>query len=59
MRLRHRVSYCCCRRCRYFTAAVLRRRGGAAAPVSEDDVLRAIDRLRVLGGGWSVHQIAG
>ena len=39
--------------------AVTRRRGSAAAPVSEDDILRAIDRLKVLGGGWTVHQIAG
>ena len=39
--------------------AVLRRRGSAATPVSEDDVLRAIERLRSLGGGWSVHHIGG
>ena len=38
-------------------AMVLKRRGTVAAPVSEDDVLRAIDRLKVLGGGWSVHSI--
>jgi ESCRT-II complex subunit VPS22 len=35
---------------RHLMQAVLKRRGGAAAPVSEDDVLRAIERLRVLGG---------
>ena len=38
---------------------VLARRGGAAQPVSEDDVLRAIDRLAVLGGGWRVMRVAG
>lgn len=38
-------------------AMVLKRRGKVAAPVSEDDVFRAIDRLKVLGGGWSVHSI--
>ena len=31
--------------------AVIKRRGAAAAKVSEDDVLRAIEKLRVLGGG--------
>ena len=38
---------------------VLARRGGAAQPVSEDDVLRAIDRLAVLGGGWRGMRVAG
>ena len=38
---------------------VLARRGGAAQPVSEDDVLRAIDRLAVLGGGWRVMKRRG
>jgi hypothetical protein len=41
----------------HLMAAVLKRRGGTAAPVSEDDVLRAIEKLGVLGGGWSVHQV--
>ena len=39
--------------------AVRRRRGAAAAPVSEDDVLRAITQLRVLGGGWAVLTVGG
>ena len=38
---------------------VLARRGGAAQPVSEDDVLRALDRLAVLGGGGRVMRVAG
>ena len=31
-----------------------RRRGSRADPVTEDDVLRAIDRLKVLGGGFDI-----
>jgi ESCRT-II complex subunit VPS22 len=38
-------------------AAVLHRRGRVAQPISEDDVKRAIERLGVLGGGWSVNTI--
>jgi hypothetical protein len=40
-------------------AAVSRRRGSAAAPVSEDDLLRAIAQLRVLGGGWDLLTVGG
>ncbi|PNW70123.1 hypothetical protein CHLRE_17g706650v5 [Chlamydomonas reinhardtii] len=39
--------------------AVSRRRGGAAEPVSEDDVVRAIKKLRVLGGGFDLVTIGG
>ena len=39
--------------------AVIKRRGAAAAKVSEDDVLRAIEKLRVLGGGWSALNVGG
>jgi ESCRT-II complex subunit VPS22 len=39
--------------------AVIKRRGAAAAKVSEDDVLRAIEKLRVLGGGWSALRVGG
>jgi hypothetical protein len=34
--------------------ALQRRRGSRADPVTEDDVLRAIDRLKVLGGGFDI-----
>ena len=41
-------------------AMVLKRRGTVAAPVSEDDVLRAIDRLKVLGGlVRALHRVPG
>jgi hypothetical protein len=40
-------------------AAVRRRRGAAAARVSEDDVLRALQQLRSLGGGWAVVTVGG
>jgi len=39
--------------------AVRVRRGAAAARVSEDDVLRAVQQLRQLGGGWDVLTVAG
>ena len=38
-------------------AAVLKRRGARADPVSEDDVLRALRKLRALGGGIGVTAI--
>jgi ESCRT-II complex subunit VPS22 len=44
---------------RLLRAAVLRRRGAAADPVSEDDVLRAIESLKCLGGGWAVLTAGG
>ncbi len=31
-----------------------RRRGSRADPITEDDVLRAMDKLKVLGGGFDV-----
>ncbi len=34
-----------------------RRRGSKADPVTEDDVLRAIDKLQVLGGGFGVVRV--
>ena len=37
-------------------SAVRRRRGSAAEAVSEDDILRAVQQLRALGGGWDVLQ---
>ena len=33
------------------------RRGSKADPVTEDDVLRAIDKLQVLGGGFGVVRV--
>jgi ESCRT-II complex subunit VPS22 len=38
---------------------VQHRRGNAAQPISEDDLLRAIERLACLGGGWRVLTIGG
>lgn len=38
---------------------VLARRGRAAQPISEDDLLRAIERLQCLGGGWKVLTVGG
>lgn len=38
---------------------VQRRRGAAAAPISDDDLLRAIDSLKCLGGGWAVLDVGG
>lgn len=38
-------------------AAVLKRRGARAEPVSEDDVLRALKKLKALGGGIDVSSI--
>lgn len=35
-------------------AAVVRRRGRTADPVSDEDILRSIDSLKCLGGGWAV-----
>jgi ESCRT-II complex subunit VPS22 len=37
--------------------SVLRRRGNIALPISEDDVLRAIEKLECLGGGWKVLRV--
>lgn len=34
-----------------------RRRGSRADPVSEDDILRAIAKLGVLGGGFAVVKV--
>lgn len=34
--------------------AVRRRRGSQAGAVNEDDLMRAIDTLKTLGGGWAV-----
>ncbi|KAG2491363.1 hypothetical protein HYH03_010362 [Edaphochlamys debaryana] len=39
--------------------AVARRRGTSAEPVSQDDVVRAIKKLRVLGGGFELLSIGG
>ncbi|KAK9808648.1 hypothetical protein WJX72_001228 [[Myrmecia] bisecta] len=36
---------------------VQRRRGSLAEPVSEDDIIRAIDKLKKLGGGYAVFQV--
>lgn len=41
------------------TAAVARRRGSAADPVSEDDVARALKKLRALGPGVDVVELGG
>ncbi|GLC33277.1 hypothetical protein PLESTB_000351600 [Pleodorina starrii] len=38
---------------------VSKRRGSQAEPVSEDDVVRAIRKLRVLGGGFDLVTIGG
>lgn len=38
-------------------AAVMRRRGSRSDPVSEDDIIRAIKKLKVLGGGIDVVSI--
>jgi len=35
-------------------AAVVKRRGQRADPISEDDILRAVKKLKVLGGGLDV-----
>ena len=34
-----------------------RRRGSKADPITEDDVIRAIDKLQVLGGGFSIMKV--
>ena len=39
--------------------AVIKRRGAAVVKVSEDDVLRAIEKLLVLGGGCSALNVGG
>ncbi|GFR48530.1 hypothetical protein Agub_g10425 [Astrephomene gubernaculifera] len=39
--------------------AVNRRRGAAGEPASEDDVVRAIKKLAVLGGGWDLLVLGG
>jgi len=44
---------------RRLMSLVLARRGRAAQPVSEDDLLRAIERLQCLGGGWKVLTVGG
>ena len=44
---------------RRLMSSVLARRGAAAQPVSEDDLLRAIERLQCLGGGWKVRTGGG
>ena len=44
---------------RRLMSSVLARRGAAAQPVSEDDLLRAIERLQCLGGGWKVLTVGG
>lgn len=36
---------------------VQRRRGSRAEPVSEDDLLRAIGKLKILGGGWAITKV--
>ena len=36
---------------------VQRRRGSKAEPITEDDVIRAIDKLKVLGGGFSIMKV--
>lgn len=36
-----------------------KRRGSAADPISEDDLLRAIEKLQSLGGGYGVVRIGG
>ncbi|CAK0737029.1 hypothetical protein CVIRNUC_000843 [Coccomyxa viridis] len=36
---------------------VNRRRGSKAEPITEDDVIRAIDKLKVLGGGFSIMKV--
>lgn len=41
------------------TRAVARRRGSAADPVSEDDVARALKKLRALGPGVDVVELGG
>lgn len=38
---------------------VTRRRGSQADPISEDDIVRAIDKLSVLGGGLGIVRING
>ena len=44
---------------RRLMSLVLARRGQAAQPISEDDLLRAIERLQCLGGGWKVLTVGG
>lgn len=36
---------------------VQRRRGSLADPISEDDILRAIGKLKALGSGFAVERI--
>jgi len=38
-------------------ACAQRRRGSRADPVSEDDILRAIAKLGVLGGGFAIVRV--
>ena len=40
-----------------FFAVVQRRRGSRSEPISEDDLVRAISKLKVLGGGWAVTKV--
>ena len=39
-------------------APLQRRRGSRADPITEDDVIRAIDKLQVLGGGFSIMKVS-
>ena len=39
-------------------AVTQRRRGSQADPISEDDLLRAIGKLKILGGGWSLTKVS-
>ena len=39
-------------------APLQRRRGSKADPITEDDVIRAIDKLQVLGGGFSIMKVS-
>mmetsp|Transcript_12357 Transcript_12357/g.34703 ORF Transcript_12357/g.34703 Transcript_12357/m.34703 type:complete len:245 (+) Transcript_12357:396-1130(+) len=36
---------------------VRRRRGSASAEITEDDVMRAVDKLKVLGSGFTISQV--
>ena len=40
------------------TGVLQRRRGSRADPVTEDDVLRAMAKLKVLGGGFDVVTVS-
>lgn len=36
---------------------VQRRRGSVAEPISSDDVVRAVEKLKVLGGGFGLTKV--